>query len=83
MAIASLVLGIIALVCSFFGVGAWLGLILGIIGIILGVLAKKEQPSGIATAGFVCSLIAVILCGIVAVSCTLCTACSCASSSLF
>lgn len=80
MAVASLVLGIIALVFTLFGTWAWLGLILGIVGIILGAQAKKTQPSGIATAGFVCSLIAVILCGLVAVSCTLCTACACASS---
>lgn len=77
MAVASLVLGIIALVLSFTGYGAWIGLVLGIVGIILGVLAKKEQPSGIATTGFVCSLIAVILCGIFAFACTLCTTCSC------
>lgn len=45
MAVASLVLGIIALVLSFTGYGAWIGLVLGIVGIILGVLAKKEQPA--------------------------------------
>lgn len=82
MAVASLVLGIIALICTFSVYGAWIGLILGIIGIILGIIAKKEQPSGIATGGFICSLIATILCGIVAVSCTLCTACGCIASGL-
>ncbi len=83
MAVASLVLGIIALICTISGYGAWAGLILGIVGIILGTMAKKEQPSGIATGGFVCSLIATILCGIVAVSCTLCTTCSCLTFGLF
>lgn len=43
MAVASLVLGIIALVCVFFGYGAWLGLILGIVAIILAAQAKKDR----------------------------------------
>lgn len=87
MAIASLVLGIIALALACFGsfvAPAWIGLIMGIVGIILACLAKKNQPSGIATGGFVCSLIAVILNAIVAVSCTICYGCAtCGAYSLF
>ena len=71
-AVASLVLGIIALVCVFFGYGAILGVILGIIGIILSISAKKENPSGMATAGFVLSLIAVIICVIGFIACVAC-----------
>ncbi len=85
MAVASLVLGIIALVCVFFGYGAWLGLILGIVAIILAAQAKKTEPSnGVATGGLVCGIIAVILDAIVAISCTLCVGCAaCAACSGF
>lgn len=45
MAVASLVLGIIALVFSLFFVGLnWLGVIMGIIGIILGALGRSSAP---------------------------------------
>lgn len=40
-AVASLVLGICAIVCWFFGVGALVGIILGIIGLVLAGQAKK------------------------------------------
>ena len=42
LAVASLVLGIVAIVFSFIGLG-WLGLIIGIVGIVLGVMAKKKN----------------------------------------
>lgn len=71
-AIASLVLGIVSLVCVFFGYGAILGIILGIIGIVLGISAKKEQPSGMATAGLVLSIIAVALCVLSFIACIAC-----------
>lgn len=41
-AVASLVLGICAIVCWFFGVGALVGIILGIIGLVLAGQAKKS-----------------------------------------
>lgn len=40
-AVASLVLGICAIVCWFFGVGALVGIILGIIGLVWLVRQKK------------------------------------------
>lgn len=61
MAIASLVLGIISLVLSFFGLGM-ISVITSIIGIILGVLGRKDpEKKGMATAGLVCSIIALVL----------------------
>ncbi len=72
MAVASLVLGIVALVCTFFGAIGWIGVIVGIIGIILGALAKKSNPSGIATAGLVCSIIGTCICGIGFLACAAC-----------
>ena len=42
MAVASLVLGIVSAVCIFFGYFAFIGIITGIIGLILGIMAKKK-----------------------------------------
>lgn len=71
MAVASLVLGIVAVVFSF--IGLYLpGLLAGIIGIVLGVMAKKKNPSGMATAGFVLSIIGTILCALVFIACAAC-----------
>ncbi len=71
-AIASLVLGILAACCVFFGYGALLGIVLGIIGLVLGISAKKESPSGMATAGMVLSIIAIAICAIGFIACVAC-----------
>ncbi|MFA0815218.1 MAG: hypothetical protein ACC608_05470 [Anaerofustis sp.] len=71
-AIASLVLGILAAVCVFFGYGALLGIVLGVVGLILGIMSKKEQPSGMATAGIVLSIIAIAICVIGFIACVAC-----------
>lgn len=67
-AIAALVLGIVSIVFSFIAL-SWLGLILGIVGIILAVNAKKKNPSGMATAGLVLSIIGTVLCALIFVAC--------------
>lgn len=78
-AIASLVLGIIAIVTIFTGYGAIIGLIMGVVGIVLGVNAKKEidatgeEGKGMATAGLVCSIIGTVIAG-VGLLCVLCVA---------
>ncbi len=69
-AVASLVLGILSLISAFFGYGAIIGLILGIIGTVLGAKARKVSQTGIATGGFVCSLIGLIVSGVMLV-CTI------------
>jgi len=67
-AIISLVLGIVSCVTLFFGYGALIGVVLSIVGIILGVQAKKEIEmsgeggKGMATAGIVCSIVSLALC---------------------
>ncbi len=71
-AIASLVLGIISVVFIFFGYGALVGIVTGIIGLVLGIQAKKEQPCGMATAGIVLSVIAIVACAISFVACVIC-----------
>lgn len=73
-AIASLVLGILAAVCVFFGYGALLGIVLGVVGLILGIQAKKAAPSGMATAGVVLSIISIAICAIGFIACVACVA---------
>lgn len=71
-ATASLVLGIISLVCIFTGYGTILGIIAGVIGLVLGIQAKKEAPSGMATAGIVISVIGLALCALTFLACVAC-----------
>ena len=61
-------LSIVALVCGILGIvltftpAAIVGLILAILGIIFSVVAKKKEgPNGMRTAGFVLSIIALVL----------------------
>ena len=70
-ALASLVCGIVALVTTWFLVG----LVVAIVGIALAASAKRQGfVGGIATAGLVCSIIALALGGVVLLSCV-CAAC--------
>lgn len=72
MPVASLVLGICALVFPFIGLG-WLSVIIGVVGIVLGALAKKNpEKQGMATAGIVMSIIAVALGLIMWIACAAC-----------
>lgn len=72
MAVASLVLGICSLVFPFIGLG-WLSALLGVVGIVLGALGKKNvEKQGLATAGIVMSIIAVALGLISWIACAAC-----------
>lgn len=72
-ATASLVLGIISVVCWFFGYSALLSAILGIIGLIMASGAKKLGfEGGTRTAGFVLSLIGLIGGVLIFVACVAC-----------
>lgn len=73
MAVASLVLGIVAIVADVFGLGLPVGLIAGVVGIILGVLGKKNpEKAGMAKAGLICSVIGVILSLLFIILCASC-----------
>lgn len=64
MAIASLILGILPFCICWFGdgIGLCIGIIASIVGIVLGAVARKQgNRSGIATAGFVVSIVALSL----------------------
>jgi cbb3-type cytochrome oxidase subunit 1 len=67
-AIASLVLGIVSIVFCVYGIG----IVTGIIGLVLGISAKKENPSGMATAGIVLSIIGIVISGITLFACIAC-----------
>jgi len=71
-ATASLVLGIISLVCIFLGYGALLGAVLGVLGLVFGIQAKKEFPSSLATTGIILSTIGLAMCAIVFLACVAC-----------
>lgn len=65
-ATASLVLGIVSVVCWFTGVGAIISVVCGIIGLVTANNAKKAGfEGGIRTAGFVLSIIGLVGGGIV------------------
>lgn len=73
--LASLVLGIISLVFIFFGTFAFIGMILAIVGLVLGIQAKKESPNdGKAKAGVILSIIGLALCAITSLACIACFA---------
>lgn len=76
MGVASLVLGIVGLIFSlFFGPLAWLGTVMGIVGVILGALGRKEpEQRGMATAGLVLSIISLSLGVIFTIACAACIA---------
>lgn len=60
MGIASLVLGIVAILLSFIPFIQLIATMLGVIGLVLGAASRKqsillEKPTGISTAGMICS----------------------------
>jgi type III secretory pathway component EscV len=75
MAVAGLVLGILSLCGGWIpGVPVW---VLGILGIILSAVARSKaqktgQPTGVATAGLVLSIIGTVLSLSLWIACTLC-----------
>lgn len=76
LAVASMVLGIVAVVFDF--IFAWVGLICGIIALILGIVAKNQISNsngqigggGMATAGIVLGAVALLLWLIVLIACS-------------
>lgn len=84
--VAALVLGIVSAAFSMFLAVAFpinlIFLVCGIVGIVLGVTGRKKsieangKASGLATAGFVLSIIGTVLSGLFIVSCLACVACA-------
>ena len=72
MGIAALVLGIVSIVWAVFG-GTWLAAAVGIIGIILAAVGKKQNAK-CATAGLVVSIIGTVLGLLMYIACAACAA---------
>lgn len=75
--IASLVLGILAIVFAWFYMINIAAVICGIVGIALAIVGRNKSlasgvPNGIGTAGLVLSIIGTVLAGIGFISCTVC-----------
>lgn len=72
MAVASLVLGICSLVFPFIGL-SWVSCLVGILGAILGSIARKnDEKRSMATAGMVMSIISIALGLISWIACAAC-----------
>ena len=70
MGVASLILGILSLIFAFIPVVNFIGIFTSLIGIVLGALGRKNpEGKGTATAGLVCSIIALVLCGFIYIAC--------------
>lgn len=64
-ALAALILGIVAAASCFFGMGAVVGLVCGIIGIVMANKAKAAgNTEGIRKAGFICSVVGTVIAGL-------------------
>ncbi|HEY5537786.1 MAG TPA: hypothetical protein VIK23_03895 [Acetobacterium sp.] len=77
-ATASLVLGIVSLVCIWLGYFTLAGIACAIVGLIFGIQIRKAsqlegfKPSGTANAGFVLNIIGLALCSLAFIVCVAC-----------
>ena len=85
MGVASLVLGIISLVIAVFtGPAGWIGSICGIVAIVLGAIAKKDEAQkGKATAGLICGIIALAWGIIATITCVACLGAAAAAAASY
>lgn len=79
--ITGFVLGIVAIICSF--IGGWFSIIalpMAIVGLVLSIIGGKEykaagQKNGLATAGLVIGIVAVVFSAIFFFTCGVCVLC--------
>lgn len=87
MAIAALILGILALLTMVIPFVGFIAIPMAIAAVILGVIAKKQAteanaPTGLATGGLICGIIALALSVFFTIVCTVCLACTAALSTV-
>ena len=70
--VAALILGITSVMLSVTVVFGLFGLICGIVGLILSIRERKENPSGMATASFILSVIGLVIGVLSTVTCVGC-----------
>lgn len=70
----SLILGILSIICSISGtLFTLLGIPIGVVGIIFAKKSLNEMPgNGLGRAGFITSIIGIILCSLLFVACVAC-----------
>ena len=61
LTIVGLVAGILSILFALFLKYKWIGLVLGIVGLVLSAKARKQSQTKMATAGFVCSIVGLAL----------------------
>lgn len=71
-ALGSLVCGIISVVLAWWGYTGIVSVVLGVVGLILGINANKEQKDGKATAGIILSIIGIAAGAIFFIACVVC-----------
>jgi hypothetical protein len=80
MAVAGLILGILSLVGGWIpGVNTFPMWLFGIVGIIISAIARKKEPSGMATAGLILSIIGTVLAFFFWIACIICVGAAAAS----
>lgn len=72
MAIASLILGIFSILSVLTGPLSFFGVFIGAAGIVLGVLARKQEPSDVATGGLVTSIVGTVISLLINLACAAC-----------
>lgn len=71
--IIALVLGVLSIIFSFSGWVSIIGIILGILGIVFSKKSLNEAPgNSLGRAGLITSIIGIILCSILFISCVAC-----------
>ena len=67
-----MILSIIGLIWSFMGILAWVGLFFAIPGLILSIIGKSKNAGGMAMAGLIMSILAIVIGIIMTIACAAC-----------
>lgn len=86
MAIAGLIIAILGLISGFVGFAipylSIAGLPIAVLGLVLSCVARKKQATGVATAGMVIGIIAVVFTAITFFTCGICVLCVTAAATI-